>query len=534
MASPKAMLKRWQVKYILESLQKEHRLKNIKSIIDKYSNGFTTDKYDPVYTKKQATFHMQTLWDCTRKAREEKKKIYTAGVDCGCEHLYNGRKFKDAYLSLKQKAKEFEKKLKKIDPNVSYFKKLEVLLNLDSALFEVHCHYIISAENEIDTNSFENYFEPVHKDAFGTYSYFTKEWISVESKSFITKKNLEGKLPWSRLPLGKDIFGIIKDFIAKSYDALRRQSIYRYYGDFQTFSKAKGEKQKEARSDYVLQIINLGDMEMLPAEKMGEYQKFKQLEYMRKQREKKKKIEKIKKLTAGRNMDRVEIVIAPPIEPKSKVETDLDMEIPKPTAEQIKKWKEEKRMARIKAKESEFAYQLKLFRSNEEIEREEWKKAEEKAKIKAEEWLDTMEDFFDVSEEEVIRERNERFARLELVRKAIMELTLAEDKEYITESRIKAISVNVLNLLRITRLRLRKGFRWLENVLELIVKARLELSFSDFRVQEKKYSRGKREKVKKVIRPPPYKIVPNLLIEMELFLRLEKKFRKKFAFFLFL
>jgi len=502
-ASPKAMLKRWQVKYIFESLNKEHRLKNIKPVIDKYSSGFSTDKFDPVYTKKQAFCNTLTLLDCVRLARENKKKIYTAGIDVGCEHLYNGRKFKDAYSQLKIKAKEFEKKLKKAEKNVSYFKKLEVLLNLDNALFEVHYHYIISAENEIDTNSFENYFEPVHKDAFSTYSYFTKEWISVESKNFITKKNLEGKLAWSRLPLGKNIFGIVKDFIAKSYDALRRQSIYRYYGEFQTHNKVKQDKIKEEKSEYVLEIINLGDADLLPMEKMGEYQKYKQLEYMREQRKKKKKIEQIKKFTAGRNMDRVEIVIAPPIKVKPKIETDLEMEIQKPTAEQIKRWKEEKKMARIKAKESEFTHQLKLFESREEIERKEWKKAREEEKAKAEEWLDTMEDFFDVSEEEVIRERNERIARLQVVQDAIMKLSIREQREYITRTKIKAIAVEVLNLLRVIRLRLRKGFRWIENALELELKSRLELSIRLTRTQGRNYWRSGKEKVKKVIRPPP-------------------------------
>lgn len=492
------MLKRWQVKYILECLQREHRLKNIKAVVDKYNSGFTADKFDPVFTRKQATFHMQTLWDCTRLAREEKKKIYTAGVDCGCEHLYNGKKFKETYLSLKQKAKEFEKKLKKVDKGVSYFKKLEVLLNLDSALFEVHYHYIIATSVEVNTDDFSNYFEPIRKDGFATYSYFAKEWISVESKAFVTKKNLEGKLPWSHLPLGKSVFGIVKDFIAKSYDALRKQSIYKYYGEFQTYNKVKQDKIKEEKSDYVLQILNLGDAEMLPMEKMAEYQKYKQLEYMREQRKKKKKIEQIKKFTAGRNMEKVEIVIAPPIKPKNSIETDLEIEIIKPSKEQIKKWKEEKKVARIKARESEFKFQLKLFESREEIERKEWKKAKE---TKAEEWLDEMTGFFTPSVEEVILERNERIARLQEIKDATMKLTLRIDKEYITESKIKAISVNVLNLLRITRLRLRKGFRWLENSLEL--ESRLELSVMLFKTQEKKYTKGKREKEKYVIRPPP-------------------------------
>lgn len=510
------MLKRWQIKFIFESLNKEHRLKNIKPVIDKYSSGFSTDKFDPVYTKKQAFCNAQTLWDCTRKAREEKKKIYTAGVDVGAEHLYNGKKFKDAYLSLKQKAKAFEKQLKKADKGVSYFKKLEVLLNLDSALYEVHYHYIISAENEINVDSFDNYFEAIREDKFATYSYFAKEWISVESKSFITKKNVQGKLAWSHLPLYKNIFGIIKDFIAKSYDALRRQPIYKYCGEFQTYNKAKGDKQKEARSDYVLRIVNLGDAEMLPMEKMAEYQKFKQLEMMRQARAKKKKIETIKKFTGHKTVDDIEIVVAPPVKVKPKIETDLDMEIIKPTAEQIKKWKEAEKMAKKKARESEFAYQLKLFKSREEIEREEIEKAREKAKIKAEEWLNEMTGFFTPSNEEVLELRNERLARLQVVQDAIMQLSIREQRKYITESKIKAISVNVLNLLRITRLRLRKCFRWLENALELIMKLRLTLSFSDFRVQEKKYKRGKREKVKKVVRPPPRK-VQEMLIEMELF-----------------
>lgn len=509
------MLKRWQIKYIFESLQREHRLKNIKPVIDKYSNGFTNDKYDPVYTKKQAFSSAFTLWDCTRIAREKGQKIYTAGIDVGCEHLYNGKKFKDAYLSLKQKAKAFEKQLKKADKGVSYFKKLEVLLNLDSALYEVHYHYIISTENEVKTEDFENYFEPVYKDAFSTYSYFTKEWITVESKSFVSKKNLEGKLRWSALPLGKEFYGIIKDFIAKSYDSLRRQQIYKYYGDFQTLNKDKQDKAKEEKSDYVLEIINLGDAEMLPQEKLGEYQKFKQLEMMRQARAKKKKIEMVKKAT-GKNIDDVEIVIAPPVmvKPKGK-ETDLDMDIPRPSKEQIKQWKEEKRMARIKARESEFTHQLKLFKSREEIEREEIEKAKEKAKIKAEEWLDTMEDFFDVSEEEVILERNERIARLELIRKAIMELTLAEDKEYITGTKIKAITAIVLNWIGISRLNqnmLLYGFNF---ALE-ITKTRYTFSIRLFETQEKKYKRGKREKEKYVIRPPPRK-VQDLFLEMELF-----------------
>ena len=505
MQSQSVMLKRWQIKYIFESLQREHRLKNIKPVIDKYSNGFTNDKYDPVYTKKQAFSSAFTLWDCTRLAQEKGQKIYTAGVDCGCEHLYNGRKFKNAYAELKAKAKEFEKKLKKADKNIAFFKKLEVLLNLDNALYEVHYHYIISAENEIDTNSFDNYFEPVYKDAFSTYSYFTKEWITVESKSFVTKKNLEGKLRWSALPLGKEFYGIIKDFIAKSYDSLRRQQIYKYYGDFQTYNKSKQDKIKEEKSDYVLQIINLGDSEMLPMEKMGEYQKFKQLEFMREQRKKKKKIEQVKKAT-GKNIDDVEIVIAPPIKPKNSIETDLDMEIPKPSKEQIKKWKEEKRMARIKAKENEHKYQLKLFRSREEIEAEERKKAKEKAKIKAEEWLDTMEDFFSPSEEEVEKVlglRNERIARLEILRKTTTELMLRSEKKYITESRIKAIAIEILNLLRMIRLNQNICLKWLEFALELISKTRLGLSFGDFRVQERNYWECRAEKVKKVIRPPP-------------------------------
>ena len=484
-------------------MQKEHRLKNIKSIIDKYSSGFTNDKYDPVFSRKQAFCNSFTLWDCTRLAQEKGQRIYTAGVDVGCKHLYNS-KFKDAYAELKEKARKFEKKLKKMDKNISYFKKLEVLLNLDLAIYEVHYHFIIATSVEIKTEDFDNYFEPVHKDALSTYSYFAKEWITVESKSFVSKKNLEGKLRWSALPLGKEFYGIIKDFIAKSYDALRRQSVYKYYGEFQTFNKSKQDKAKEEKSEYVLEIVNLGDAEMLPMEKMAEYQKYKQLEYMRQARAKKKKIEMVKKFT-GHNVDDIEIVVAPPVKvkPKNSIETDLEMEIIKPSKEQIKKWREEKKMARIKAKESELKYQLKLFKSRDEIEREEIEKAKEKAKIKAEEWLDTMEDFFDVSEEEVIRERNERFARLELVRKAIMELTLKERK-YITRTKIKAIAVEVLNWLSAIRLNqnaLPYGFNF---ALE-ITKARYTFSIRLSRTQERNYWRSGKEKVKKVIRPPPKK-----------------------------
>lgn len=527
--SPKAMLKRWQVKYILECLQREHRLKNIKAVVDKYSSGFTSDKYDPVFTRKQAFCNSFTLWDCTRLAKNEGKKLYTAGVDVGVEHLYNGKKFKDAYSQLKAKAKEFEKKLKKVDKNVSFFKKLEVLLNLDLAIYEVHYHFIIATSVEVNTDDFSNYFEPIREDKFTTYSYFAKEWITVESKSFITKKNLQGKLAWSHLPLYKNIFGIIKDFIAKSYDALRRQPIYKYYGEFQTYNKNKQDKAKEEKSDYVLQVINLGDAGLLPVEKTAEYQKYKQLEYMRLAREKKKKIEQVKKFT-GHNVDDIEIVVAPPVmvKPKGK-ETDLDMDIPRPSKEQIKQWKEEKKVARKKARESEFKFQLRLFKSRDEIEREEIEKAKEKAKEKAEEWLDTMFDFFTPSEEEVeetLKARNERLARLQVVQEAIMQLSIREQREYITESKIKAITAIVLNWIGISRLNqnmLLYGFNF---ALELIGKTRLGLSIRLFETQEKKYWKVGTEKVKKVVRPPPYKIVPNLILEMELFLKKIKILKK--------
>ena len=496
--------------------------------MDKYSSGFTSDKFDPVYTKKQAFSSAFTLWDCVRLARESKKKIYTAGIDVGCEHLYNGRKFKDAYLSLKQKAKAFEKQLKKADKGVSYFKKLEVLLNLDLAIYEVHYHYIIATSVEVKTNDFNNYFEPIRQDKFATYSYFTKEWISVESKSFVTKKNLEGKLPWSHLPLGKSVFGIVKDFIAKSYDALRKQSVYKYYGEFQEINKAKGDKQKEARSDYVLEIINLGDAEMLPMEKMGEYRKFKQLEYMRKQREKKKKIEQIKKLTTGKDIDDVEIVIAPPtkIKPKGK-EKDLEMEIIRETKEQKKKRKEAEKMARKKARESEFTYQLKLFRSDEEIEREEWKKAKE---TKAEEWLSAMEDFFDVSEEEVLELRNERIARLQEIKDATMKLMLRSEKEYITGTKIKAITAIVLNWIGISRLNqnmLLYGFNF---ALE-ITKTRYTFSIRLSRTQDRNYWRSGKEKEKEVNRPPPIAKSSRFVDKNGTFLIVKKFFKQKNCIF---
>ena len=500
------MLKRWQVKYILECLQREHRLKNIKPVIDKYSSGFTSDKYDPVFTRKQAFSSAFTLWDCTRLAQEKGQRIYTAGIDVGVRHLYNDGKFKDAYFSLKQKAKEFEKKLKKADKNVSYFKKLEVLLNADNALYEVHYHYIVATSVEVNTDDFSNYFEPIREDKFATYSYFAKEWITVQSEKFVSKKNLEGKFSWSRLPLGKEIYGIVKDFIAKSYDALRKQSVYRYYGEFQTFNKSKQDKIKEEKSEYVLEIINLGDADLLPVEKTAEYQKYKQLEMMREQRKKKKKKEQIKKLTTGKNIDDVEIVIAPPIKVKPKIEADLDMEIIRETKEEKKKRKEAEKMARKKARESEFVHQLRLFKSREEIEREEWQKTREEEKAKAEEWLDSMANFFTPSEEEVeetLKARNERIARLLVVQETIMQLSIREQREYITESRIKAISVNVLNLLRITRLNQNICLKWLEFASKMITEIRLGLSSSEFRVQERNYWRSGKEKVKKVIRPPP-------------------------------
>ena len=191
-------------------------------------------------------------------------------------------------------------------------------------------------------------------------------------------------------------------------------------------------------------------------------------------------------------------------------------------------------MARIKAKESELKYQLKLFKSRDEIEREEIEKAKEKAKIKAEEWLSAMEDFFSPSEEEVEKVlglRNERLARLETIRKATTELMLRTERKYITGTKIKVIGLNVLNVLRITRLNTDKGLNCFKMALELIAKTRLELSSSEFRVQERKYTRGKREKVKKVIRPPPLKKNTEFVDRNGTFLKVKKIFKQKNCIF---
>ena len=502
-----------QVLNILQKLKKENRIEVSENVLNGYINGKTKDKFDPKFMMAQCFFNTEVLLECLQIGTFRQGIPKTFTLTRNYQSLYNSD-FGSIFEDLKIESKKFEKKLKEKDKECSYFRKFEVSFDVLRKIYVPHYHFLIISE--LETEEIEG-LSPIcaYSKELSVVSKKNKK-TSVErvasylAKQFVTVTKDFRKNTWSSFMLDKDNFKQIKDFIGLSYDVLKNESIFKYYGEYNKIHQKHLAKDKAERKEYCDRVLaeNKGD---------EEYFKILSLKQAREKKEEKRQEKELNKAIGEKRKKRIKEyraiakAIGMNLNPNPKIDRDKLLDLAYILVSNLYKidrqdevfnalFGKEKEggneMAKRRDKSEDYRNQLKLFKNAEELEKEE--KIRERKQ-----WLDMMEDFFTPSDEEVLKLRNERLARLELVRKATTELMLRSEKEYVTESKIKAIAIEVLikaYKYRLNQNMLPYGFNF---ALGLIMKLRLTLSFSGFRVQEKKYERGKREKEKDVIRPPP-------------------------------
>lgn len=493
-----------QILNILQKLKQENRVEISNNALNNYINGRTKDKFDPIFMSSQSFFHCEVLLECLGIGTFKQGIPKTFTLTKEYQNLYSSD-FNEVFKELKIESKKFEKKLKEKDSKVAYFRKFEISFDVERKIYIPHFHYLVLSELEVEDivslSAICNYAKELSVVSKKNKKTSIERVASYLSKQFITVTKDLKKHTWSSFELNKGNYGAIKEFVGMTYDVLKNESIFKYYGEYREIYQKHLAKDKQARKEYCERVLN---------ESKGDEKYFRllSLKQAREKKEEKRQEDEVNKAIAVKRKKRVKKYKALSKamemnlkEPKLDREKMLDLAyivvsnlygIDRETEvfEELFDKKGGSEMARTRRDTSEdYRNQLKLFKSRDELEKEE--KARERKR-----WLDSMTDFFTPDTDEVEREIQARKERVKELRKVA--IVLRNDKEYITESKIKAIFVVIF----ITRLTSKKRLYGFNFALE-ITKARLELSIMLFKTQEKKYSRGKREKVKKVIRPPP-------------------------------
>ena len=499
-----------QVLNILQRLNNENKINVSQNVLNSYINGKTKDKFDPKYMASQSFFHCEVLLECLNNVgtfRQGLPKAFT--LTKNYQSLYNSN-FESIFEDLKTESKKFEKKLRENDSQASYFRKFEISLDTERKIYIPHYHYLIISE--LETKEIEELSSICTYAKELSVVSKKKEKTSIErvssylAKQFVTIVKDFKKNTWSGFKLGKNEYGTIKKFIEITYNALKNESIYKYFGDYQKIYQKHLERDKQAKREYCERVLN---------EKQGneEYFKILNMKLAREKRQEKRQEKEVNKAIETKRKKRVKEyrAVAKAMfinlnlkEPRIDREKLLDYayiavselyKIDRETEvfEELFDKKGGSEMAR--RDKSEYRNQLKLFKSRDEIEKEERIKERKQ-------WLDSMTDFFTPDTDEVRQEISARKERVKLLRELAVILFQFEYR-IISETKIKVIGLNVLNWLSATRLDINKGLYGFRIGLKIIIKTRLELSIRLSRVQERKYERGKREKEKKLVRPPP-------------------------------
>lgn len=503
-----------QILNIIQKLSKENRIEISDNVLNGYINGKTKDKFDPKFMMRQSFFNEQVLLECFGIGTFKQGISKTFTLTRNYQSLYNSD-FGSIFEELKKESKIFEKKLRENDSQASYFRKFEISLDTERKIYIPHFHYLIISELETeeieDLSSICVYSQELSVREKKGKKTSIERVASYLAKQFITVVEDFKKNTWSSFELNKGNYGAIKDFIGLSYDVLKNESIFKYYGEYREIYQKHLLKEKQARKEYCERVLD---------EKQGneEYFKILNLKNAREKRQEKRQEKEVNKAIETKRKKRVKEYRAvakamfinlnlkePRIDRKKLLDyayivvsdlygIDREAEV----FDSLFRNKEKEggnEMARKRDKSEDFKNQMKLFKSREELEKEE--------KIsKRKQWLDMMEDFFTPDTDEVEREISARKERVgELRRIAVM---LSQfDYRTATESKIRLTVLNLLIKAYKCRLTSKIYLYGFKICLKLIAKTRLELSIRLFETQEKKYKRGKREKVKKVVRPPP-------------------------------
>lgn len=502
-----------QILNIIQKLSEENQIEVSDNVLNGYINGRTRDKFDPMFMMSQSFFNEQVLLECLEIGtfKQGIPKIFT--LTRNYQNLYSSD-FNKVFEELKNESKKFEKKLKEKDKECSYFRKFEISLDTERKIYVPHCHYLIISEletNEIEELSsictFSQELSVREKKGKKTSvervaSYLAKQFITV-TKDF--QKNT-----WSSFELSKNNYGVIKEFIGMTYDVLKNTVIYKYYGKYKEVYQKHLAREKQARKDYCERILE--------GKKADEkYFKILNMKLAREKKEEKRQEKELNKAISEKRKKRVKEykAIAKAMEmnlkePKIDREKMLDLAyilvsnlygIDRETEVFDSLFGKEKEkeggneMARKRDKSEDFKNQMKLFKSRDELEKEE--KIRERKQ-----WLDEMEEFFSPDPDEVEREISARKKRVKKLRE-IAEIISGFEYRTISESKIRLTVLEILVKAYKSRINQNMCLYGFRIGLKLIAGIRLGLSFSNFRVQERKYTRGKREKEKRVVRPPP-------------------------------
>lgn len=503
-----------QILNIIQKLSKENRIEVSENVLNGYINGKTKDKFDPKFMISQSFFNSEVLLECLNNVGTFKQglpKTFTLTKEY--QNLYN-TDFSKVFEELKIESKIFEKKLKEKDSEVAFFRKFEISFDVQKRIYVPHFHYLILSE--LETNEIEElspictYAKELSVREKKGKKTSVERIASYLAKQFITVVKDFKKNTWSGFGLGKNEYGTIKKFIEITYNALKNESIYKYFGDYQKIYQKHLEQARKERKEYCERVLN---------ESKGDEKYFRllSLKQAREKKEEKRQEKELNKAIGEKRKQRIKEyraiakAIGMNLNPNPRIDREKLLDYAYIIVSELyridrqdevfnalfgkEKEKEggNEEMAR-RDKSEDYKNQLKLFKSREELEKEE--------KIsKKKQWLDMMEDFFTPDTDEVAREISARKERVKLLRELAVILFQFEYR-IISETKIKVIGLNVLNWLSVTRLNRNICLKWLEFALE-ITKTRYTFSIMPLRVQERKYTRGKREKEKKVIRPPP-------------------------------
>lgn len=529
-----------QVLGILQKLKEENRVDVSENVLNSYINGKTKDKFDPNFLVHQSFFHSEVLSECLQIGTFKQGLPKTFTLTKNYQSLYSSD-FGSIFEELKNESKIFEKKLKEKDSEVAFFRKFEISLDTSRKIYIPHFHYLVLSELEVEDivslSAICTYAKELSVVSKKNKKTSIERLASYLSKQFVTIVKDFKKSTWSGFELNRNNFKSIKDFVGLSYDVLKNTVIYKYYGEYKKIYEKKLKEKKEERKEYCERVLD---------EKQGneEYFKILNMKLAREKKEEKRQEKEIGKAIEKQRKKRIKEyraiakAIGMNLNPNPRIDREKMLDLAYIVVSNLYKidrqdevfdalfGEKEKEggseMAKRRDKSEDFKNQMRLFKSREELEKEERIKERKQ-------WLDEMEEFFSPDVNEVRQEIRNRKARVKELRE-IAEIISGFEYRTISESKIRLTVIDFLAKAykyRLTSKRRLYGFNF---ALEFIKEIRLELSSSEFRVQERNYWRSGKEKVKKVIRPPPYKKVRILLIEMELFQNLKKNFRKKFAF----
>lgn len=265
---------------ILTKLIDEKEIKAPQSLVTKIlNNQATSNNYDPKYTRKQSKIHEKVIYDCLELGNFKQGIPKLAGINIGTFSLYdNICRYELVAKELFGKINKFKKAFKKADGKGDLFTKVECLLNLDSCTYDLHAHFVLNTELEVEeikallpnmTSEDKMKYVEECENRKRIAKYMAKEWIQVQSRDFISATNKAGKRPYSCLKLEKKWRGILKDFIRESYNSMKGKSIYSYSNNYKGIyrehlgkmkeeSKAKAEK---ARKDFLEDKLEIGSDE---------------------------------------------------------------------------------------------------------------------------------------------------------------------------------------------------------------------------------------------------------------------------------